>query len=108
MPVIAGLVSGFFELVASYMVARVSLGVACAGAFLATAGAAFVAVKAAFYAVSAGLSVVAPPAAVAAVGHFLPSNLAACITAIILVDTIRVTYDYWKQTLGVAFHLAKG
>lgn len=108
MPILAGVISSFFGWVAGILATRLSIGLSAAGAFLVTAGAAFVAVKAAFYAAAAALSAVAPPSLVTAVGYFLPSNLSACITAIILADTIRVSYDYWRQTLGVAFQLAKG
>jgi len=108
MPLLAGLVSGFFGMVATMLAARVSIGLAAAGAFLVTAAAGFAAVKVAIYACAAALSAVAAPSIVDTLSYVVPSNLASCITAMILADTIFYTWDYWRQTLGVAFQLAKG
>lgn len=108
MPILAGLVSSFFGMVASLLAARVSIGVAAAGAFLVTAAAGFAAVKAALWACAAALSAVAAPSIVSSLSYVVPSNLAACLTAMIFADTIFYTWDYWRQTLGVAIQLAKG
>jgi len=108
MPILAGLISSFFGVVATFLAARVSIGVAAAGAFLITAAAGLAAVKAALWACAAALSYVASPSIVATLSYVVPSNLSTCLTATILPDTIVYTRDYWRETLGVAFQLAKG
>ncbi len=108
MPLIAGLFANFFGFVAAILAKRLSIGLAAAGAFIATSAAAFALVKTAIAAVVTGLTAITPPAVALGAGYFMPSNLAACVTAILLADTIVVAYDYWRGTMGAAISLAKG
>lgn len=108
MPILAGLISSFFGMVAGLIATRFAIGIAAAGAFVVTSAAAYAAVKAALYAASAALSAVAPPSIVAAVGYFLPGNLSACLAAIILADTINASYQFWRSNIGPAVSLARG
>jgi 3-oxoacyl-[acyl-carrier-protein] synthase III len=108
MPVLAALLSTSFGALATLLAARLSIGLASAIAFVAVAGGAYVAVKAALAAVSAGLAAVVPVVGWTTAGYFMPANLGECLTAILLADAIRTSWDYWRQTLGVAVQLAKG
>jgi hypothetical protein len=108
MPILAGILSTLFGSVFTYLAARLSIGVAAAGAFMLTSGAAFLAVKLALAAVSSAVTAALPPVAGAAAGYFMPHNLGSCLTAILLADAISTSYDYWKDNLGTAFQLAKG
>lgn len=108
MPLIAGLLSSFFGMIAGVLARRLTIGIAAAAAFVTTTLAAYVAVKLAFAALVSGLTFVAPPAVIAGVGYFMPSNLAACLTAILIGDALISSWSYWRQTLGVAVNLARG
>ncbi len=73
--------------------------------YAATAAAALLALTTAFVAVVKGLlsGIVAtlPTWAAAGAGLLLPSNLAACISAIIVASVARWIYDYHVATLKI-------
>lgn len=108
MPLLGGVIAAFFAFVAEHLAKRLTVGLAAAAAFLATAVAAWVAVKAAILAVAATISATLPSQYVLAMSYFLPTNLATCLTAMLLADTIVTAYDFWRGNLGTAAKLAQG
>ena len=107
MPILAGLLSSTFGVVASFLAARMSIGLAAAAAYLLTAGVAFAAVKVALAALSSGLTAVLGPTTYLLLSYAMPGNIGACITAILIGDATITAWDYWRQTLGIAVQLAK-
>src|SRR5438105_15961876 len=108
MPLLAGAVVAFFAFVAEILAKRLTVGLAAAAAFLATALAAWIAVKAAIAAVASGIAATLPSQYVLAISYFLPTNLAACLTAMLLADTIVTAYDFWRGNLVTAAKLSQG
>ena len=107
MPILGGFIASFFSWVAALFAMRVSVGVAAAGAFVVTLAAGVAAFQAAVFAVKSGLAAVASPAVVSALGYFIPSNVAACLGAMLLVDTICIAFEFWRGSLGFAIAIAK-
>jgi hypothetical protein len=85
-----------------------TVGFAAAAAFLITSAAAYAACKVALAGIATGMSVVLPPTSYVLISYCIPTNLAGCLTAILIGDAVITFYDYWRQTLGVAITLAKG
>lgn len=108
MPVLGGILTTLFGAIFAQLSARLSVGIAAAGAFVLTSAAAYLGVKVALATVSSGVAAALPPAVVAAAGYFMPSNLGSCLTAILLADAISASYEQWRSVLGTALSLAKG
>ncbi len=95
MPIFAGLISGFFGLVAQWIFARATLGVSVAAAFIVTVTASLVVVKVALAAVLGSLAAVLPPSGYDMVSYCIPTHLASYVTAILVADAIATSWSYW-------------
>lgn len=107
MGVFATFLATFFGYVAEFLMQRLTVGVAAASAFLITAAAGYLGFKSAIMALSAGLAVVLPPSTYALLSYCIPTNIYACITAILVGDAASAAWDYWHGNLHTAMALAK-
>jgi biotin transporter BioY len=107
-PILTGFLASVFAVVFGYLAKRLTLGLAAAAAFVASAGAAYLAVKAVLWVSMAAVGSVVPAGFLSMMMAFFPSNVAECITAVLLADTVVTHYDQFRAVLGNAFLIAKG
>lgn len=101
MPILAGVISALFFKVFEVLAARLTFNVAFSAAMAAVMVAAFAAYKAALAAIWALVPVLVPTQVSVAFALIFPGNVASCVGAVILVDVIAVSWDYWKMMAGV-------
>jgi hypothetical protein len=105
MPILAGLLSGFFAQVFTWLTARVTANVAFALAVAATMAASILAMKVALAALWATVALVTPAVVTQALQLVLPGNTGNVLIAIILTDVIRSSWDYWRMSAGLVLGL---
>ncbi len=101
MPIFAGILAGLFGKLFQFFGFWASWNIAMGLAIAATAAVAIATVKASLAGIWIGANAVAPAILVTAMHLIMPANLENVVTAILVVDVIRSSFDYWVMTAGL-------
>lgn len=108
MSILAAFLGQMFVWIFSIAAKKLAMGVAVAAAFVAVMAASYAIAKGAVMATAAVVGAYVPPSLLGPLSSFMPSNVTACLTAILLADTIITNWDYWRLQIPTIFGLAQG
>lgn len=101
MPIFAGMVASIASWFVAWFGAKLSYQLALAAACVSVYLAAVAALKVAGLALLSGISAYGYPTLAAGIAYALPGNLAACMTALFIADSLVASYNLWLQAYRI-------